>query len=134
MTETTPTRRPILGWDIAVSIAVLLLGGGFLVVAAVIDLFSAALVGSCPVRTCSAGAAVASLGISWFVMFLLAIIGAVLTIISLVRRRQSWWIALLTVVLVVAVWIVGFVLYSQALNHERVVIGGVIALGTALLA
>jgi hypothetical protein len=134
MTETTPTRRPILGWDIAVSIAVLLLGGGFLVVAAVIDLFSAALVGSCPVRTCSAGAAVASLGISWFVMFLLAIIGAVLTIISLVRRRQSWWIALLTVVLVVAVWIVGFVLYSRALNHERVVIGGVIALGTALLA
>jgi hypothetical protein len=134
MTETTPTRRPILGWDIAVSIAVLLLGGGFLVVAAVIDLFSAALVGSCPVRTCSAGAAVASLGISWFVMFLLAISGAVLTIISLVRRRQSWWIALLTVVLVVAVWIVGFVLYSQALNHERVVIGGVIALGTALLA
>jgi hypothetical protein len=37
-------------------------------------------------------------------------------------------------VLVVAVWIVGFVLYSQALNHERVVIGGVVALGTALLA
>jgi hypothetical protein len=134
MTETTPTRRPILGWDIAVSIAVLLLGGGFLVVAAVIDLFSAALVGSCPVRTCSAGAAVASLGISWFVMFLLVIIGSVLTIVSLVRRRQSWWIALLTVVLVVAVWIVGFVLYSRALNHERVVIGGVIALGTALLA
>jgi hypothetical protein len=134
MTETTPTRRPILGWDIAVSIAVLLLGGGFLVVAAVIDLFSAALVGSCPVRTCSAGAAVASLGISWFVMFLLVIIGSVLTIVSLVRRRQSWWIALLTVVLVVAVWIVGFVLYSQALNHERVVIGGVVALGTALLA
>jgi len=134
MTDTTPTRRPILGWDIAVSIAVLLLGGGFLVVAAVIDLFSAALVGSCPVRTCSAGAAVASLGISWFVMFLVAIIGAVLTIVSLVRRRQSWWIALVTVVLVVAVWIVGFVLYSQALNHERVVIGGVVALGTSLLA
>ena len=134
MTDTTPTRRPILGWDIAVSIAVLLLGGGFLVVAAVIDLFSAALVGSCPVRTCSAGSAVASLGISWFVMFLVAIIGAVLTIVSLVRRRQSWWIALVTVVLVVAVWIVGFVLYSQALNHERVVIGGVVALGTSLLA
>lgn len=133
MTDTTPTRRPILGWDIAVSIAVLLLGGGFLVVAAVIDLFSAALVGSCPVRTCSAGAAVASLGISWFVMFLVAIIGAVLTIVSLVRRRQSWWIALVTVVLVVAVWIFGFVLYSQALNHERVVIGGVVALGTTLL-
>ena len=134
MIETTPTKRPILGWDIAVSIAVLLLGGGFLVVAAVIDLFSAALVGSCPVRTCSAGAAVASLGISWFVMFLLAIIGAVLTIVSLVRRRQSWWIALLTVVLVVAVWIVGFVLYSQAVSHARVMMDGVLALGSALLA
>lgn len=132
MTDTTPTRRPILGWDIAVSIAVLLLGGGFLVVAAVIDLFSAALVDSCPVRTCSAGAAVASLGISWFVMLLLVIIGAVLTIVSLVRRRQSWWIALLTLVLVVAVWIVGFVLYSQAVNHDRVAIDGVVALAQSL--
>ena len=76
----------------------------------------------------------ASLGISWFVMFLLAIIGAVLTIVSLVRRRQSWWIALLTVVLVVAVWIVGFVLYSQAVSHARVMMDGVLALGSALLA
>jgi len=132
MTGTTPTKRPILGWDIAVSIAVLLLGGGFLVVAAVIDLFSSAFVDRCPVRTCSAGAAVASLGISWFVMLLLVIIGAVLTIVSLVRRRQSWWIALLTLVLVVAVWIVGFVLYSQAVNHDRVAIDGVVALAQSL--
>lgn len=132
MTGTTPTKRPILGWDIAVSIAVLLLGGGFLVVAAVIDLFSAAFVDHCPVRTCSAGAAVASLGISWFVMLLLVIIGAVLTIVSLVRRRQSWWIALLTLVLVVAVWIAGFVLYSQAVNHGRVAIDGVVALAQSL--
>lgn len=134
MSETTTTRRPLLVWDIAVSTAVLLVGFGFLVVAAVIDLFSAALVGSCPVRTCSAGAAVASLGISWFVMFLLMIIGAVLTIVSLVRRRQAWWVALLALVLVVAVWITGFVLYSQAVSHERVVIDGVVALGTSLLA
>jgi hypothetical protein len=134
MTEPTGTKRPILVWDIAVSIALSLLGGGFLVVAAVIDLFSAALVGSCPVRTCSAGAAVASLGISWFVMFLLVIIGSVLTIVSLVRRRQSWWIALVALVLEVAVWIVGFVLYSQAVNHGRVAVDGVVALGTALLA
>ena len=132
MTGTTPTKRPILGWDIAVSIAVLLLGGGFLVVAAVIDLFSAAFVDRCPVRTCSAGAAVASLGISWFVMLLLVIIGAVLTIVTLVRRRQSWWIALLTLVLVVAVWIAGFVLYSQAVNHDRVAIDGVVALAQSL--
>ncbi|MFM9919543.1 hypothetical protein [Lacisediminihabitans sp. H27-G8] len=133
MTDAIPSKRPLLGWDIAVSVAVLLLGGGFLIVAAVIDLFSAALVGNCPARTCSAGAAVASLGISWFVMFLLVIIGAVLTIVSLARRRQSWWIALVTLVLEVAVWIVGFVLYSQAVNHERVVIDGVVALGATLL-
>jgi hypothetical protein len=134
MTDTIPTKRPLVGWDIAVSIGILLLSGGFLVIAAVIDLFSAALVANCPVRTCSAGAAVASLGISWFVMFLLVTIGAVLTIISLLRRHRSWWIALLALVLVVAVWIIGFVLYSQAVNHERVVIDGVVAMGTALLA
>lgn len=127
------TKRPILVWDIAVSAVVLLIGFGFLVVSAVIDLFSAALVGNCPPRTCSAGAAVASLGISWFVMFLLLIIGAVLTIVTLVRRRQAWWIALLAIVLVVAVWITGFVLYSQAVSHERVVIDGVVALGSSLL-
>lgn len=133
MTELAPAKRPILIWDIAVSIAVILVGFGFLVVAAVIDLVSAALVGNCPARTCSAGAAVASLGISWFVMFLLLTIGAVLTIVTLARRRQAWWIALLALVLVVAVWITGFVLYSQAVSHDRVVVGGVIALGSALL-
>jgi uncharacterized BrkB/YihY/UPF0761 family membrane protein len=112
---------------------VLLLGGGFLIVAGVIDLFSASLVRNCR-RTCSAGAAVVSLGISWFVMFLLMTIGIVLTIVSLVRRRQSWWIALLALVMFVAFWIVGFVLHSQAVNHEREVIDGVVALGAALLA
>ncbi|MET4702721.1 hypothetical protein [Frigoribacterium sp. UYMn621] len=127
------TKRPLLVWDIVVSAAVLLIGVGFLVVSAVIDLFSAALVGNCPARTCSAGAAVASLGISWFVMFLLLVIGAVLTIVTLARRRQAWWIALLAIVLVVAVWITGFVLYSQAVSHERVVIDGVVALGSSLL-
>ena len=133
MTETIATRRPLLVWDIAVSMAVLLTGAGFLVVAAVIDLFSAVLVGRCPVATCSAGAAVASLGISWFVMFLLLIMGNVLTIVSLVRHRQAWWIALLTLVLVAAAWITGFVLYSQAVSHDRVAIDGVVAWGTSLL-
>ena len=133
MTALTPTRRPVLVWDIAVSIAVLLISGGFLVVAAIIDLFSASLVGRCPADTCSAGAAVASLGISWFVMFLLLIMGNVLTIVSLVRRRQAWWIALLTLVLIAAVWIAGFVLYSQAVSHDRMVIDGVVAYGTSLL-
>ncbi len=133
MTETIATRRPLLVWDIAVSIAVLLTGGGFVVVAAVIDLFSAVLMGRCPVATCSAGAAVASLGISWFVMFLLLIMGNVLTIVSLVRHRQAWWIALLTLVLVAAAWIIGYVLYSQAVSHDRVAIDGVVAWGTSLL-
>ncbi len=134
MSESAATRRPILVWDIAVSIAVLVIGFGFLMVSAVIDLFSAAFVGNCPVRTCSAGAAIASLGISWFIMLLILLIGAVLTIVSLVRRRQSWWIALVALVLVVAVWIVGFVYYSQAVSHLRVMMDGVLALGTALLA
>ena len=133
MSDTIANRRPLLVWDIAVSIAVLLIGGGFLVVAAVIDLFSAALVGRCPVATCSAGVAVASLGISWFVMFLLLIMGNVITIVSLVRRRQAWWIALITLVLVVAVWITGFVLYSQAVSHDRVAVDGVVTWGTSLV-
>ena len=133
MSDTFANRRPLLVWDIAVSIAVLLIGGGFLVVAAVIDLFSAALVGRCPVATCSAGVAVASLGISWFVMFLLLIMGNVLTIVSLVRRRQAWWIALITLVLVVAVWITGFVLYSHAVSHDRAAVDGVVTWGTSLV-
>ena len=133
MSDTIANRRPLLVWDIAVSIAVLLIGGGFLVVAAVIDLFSAALAGRCPVATCSAGVAVASLGISWFVMFLLLIMGNVITIVSLVRHRQAWWIALITLVLVVAVWITGFVLYSQAVSHDRVAVDGVVTWGTSLV-
>lgn len=132
MTDSFLFRRPIVVWDVALSIAVLAIDGVFLVTSAVVDIITTAFIGSCPARTCSAGAAVASLGISWFAMFLIFIAGAIATVVALARRRRGWWIALLTMVLMVAGWIVGFVFYSHAVSHELADFGGLVALGTSL--
>jgi hypothetical protein len=132
MTDSLLFRRPIVVWDVALSIALLAIGGVFVVTSAVVDLITTAFIGSCPVRTCNAGDAVASLGISWFAMFLIFIVGAIVTVLALARRRLGWWIALAAVVVMVAVWIVGFVFYSHAVSHEVAGLGGLAALGTTL--
>jgi hypothetical protein len=132
MTDSLLFRRPILVWDVALSIALLAIGGVFLPASGIVDLITTAFIGSCPARSCSAGAAVAALGISWFVMFLILIAGAIGTVLALARRRLGWWIALLPVVLMVAVWIIGFVFYSQAVSHGAAELGGLVALGTSL--
>ncbi len=125
--------RPVVLWDIALSITLLVIGGVFLVVTAVIDVISAALLSSCSPRTCSPGAAVAALGISWFSMFVLLAAGAILTILRLAHRRRGWWMAVATVVVIIAVGVAGIVLSAQAAGAGAVPLSGVVALGTALL-
>ncbi|MCU1586111.1 MAG: hypothetical protein JWM49_2667 [Microbacteriaceae bacterium] len=130
MTDTqgsVPVRRPIIAWDLVVSIVILAAGLVFLMISAVVDLFSAALIGSCPRRSCNPGEAVASLGISWFVMLLIVAAGAIVAIVLIRRRRHSWWVALLAFVLMVAAWIVGFILYSHAVRNGGDTGGGTLA-------
>lgn len=130
----TSEKRPIIVWDIALSIVVLVIGAVVLMVSAFVDLFSAAFIGVCPARTCSAGAAVASLGISWFAMFVILIVATVVAILMMVRRRRCWWVTVLALVLVIAIWIIGYVLFFQAVYHLPAELDGFIALGHPKLA
>jgi hypothetical protein len=85
-------------------------------ISAVVDLLSGAFIASCPSGSCNPGQAVAALGISWFVMLLIFVAGAIVSIVLMVRRRLSWWVALLALILMIAVWIIGLVVYSNAVH------------------
>lgn len=127
----TVGARPIIVWDIALSAVVLVFSIIVLVVSSFIDLFSAAFIGDCPLHTCSAGSAVSALGISWFAMFVIVIMATVLAILRMVRRRRSWWVTVLALVLIVAIWIIGYVLFFQAVHHLPPELDGFVALGFA---
>lgn len=123
MTETliapaaTPARR-FAAWDLVLTIAIILLTGAFLVVTAFVNFFSAIFVGRCVGGTCTAGTAVAALGISWFSMLVVGVVGAIAAIVLLVKRRRAWWVALLALVFVVAAWVVGFLFYTAAVGSQ----------------
>ncbi len=122
-----PARiRRFAVWDLVLTIAIILLTGAFLVVTAFVNFFSAIFVGRCVGGTCSAGTAVAALGISWFSMLVVGVVGAIVAIVLLVKRRRAWWVAL---VFVVAAWVVGFLFYTAAAGSQFGSLDGYSALG-----
>jgi hypothetical protein len=137
MTETliapaaTPTRR-FAAWDLVLTIAVIVLTGAFLVITAFVDFFSALLVGTCSSLDCRPGTAVAALGISWFSMLVVGVVGAIVAIVLLVKRRRAWWVALLALVLVIAGWVAGFLFYTAAVGSQVGSLHGFSAIGSLL--
>ena len=112
-----PPARRAKGWDIALSIVLLVLAGSAFGVGAFVAVFSLAFLDYCPPETCSSdGAAAAQIG-GGFVIALLALVGTVATIILLALRRRGWWVALLTLVVTILGWVGAFVLYAVAVDH-----------------
>jgi uncharacterized membrane protein HdeD (DUF308 family) len=82
--------RPRTVWDVALSIVLLVLANASFLIGALFATFSIAFI---------------------------ALVGSVLTIVFLVRRRRAWWVALGTLLLVVVGWIVGFLVFASALHY-----------------
>ncbi len=120
-------RGAVVIWDAVLSVVVLFVGAIFLTVAAIIDLVTATLLSRCDASTCNAGAAVASLAISWFSMLVLFIVGAILTVTMIIRRRRGWWVAVTAVGLGLASWIIGYILFFQALHDGSAELSGLVA-------
>ena len=123
----TVAKGAVVIWDAVLSLVVLVAGAIFLTVSAIIDLVTATLLSQCDATTCSAGAAVASLAISWFSMLVFFVVGAIVTVTMIIRRRRGWWIAVTAVVLGLASWIIGYVLFFQALHHGATELSGLVA-------
>lgn len=109
-------KRPVSGGDVAISIvalvATLLFGAG----AAVFGLFSLAFLDHCPPETCSAEGAASAVITSVLAAFAVGVVGLVITVVQLVRRKPGWPFAVATLLLCVLAVAAGAVGYSMAVG------------------
>ena len=104
-------------WDVALSIALIVLADAAFAVGAVFAVFSVAFIDYCP-EGCDSNSAVSVQVAIGAILAFIGLLGTVLTIVLLVRRRRGWWVALATFLLITVGWIVGFLLYAAALNDR----------------
>ena len=111
-----PVQPRRSGADIAVSVAVLVLTVLFGAVAAFLGLFSLAFLDHCPPATCSVDGAVNAVFTSLLAAAAIGLIGLVVTVTQLVRRKTAWPFAVGTFVLCVSAVFLGGVGYSAAVG------------------
>src|SRR5215211_7702559 len=111
-----PPKPPIATADIAVSIGALILTVAFGVVAAAMGLFLLAFLDYCPPESCSAEGAVTAVGTALFAAFAIGVVGLVVTVIQLYRRKPGWPFAVATFVLCALAVVLGGVGYTMAVG------------------
>lgn len=109
-------KPPIATTDLWVSIGALLLTVAFGVVAAVMGLFSLAFLDYCPPESCSAEGAVNAVFTALLAAFAIGVVGLVVTVIQLVRRKPAWPFAVGTFVLCAVAVGLGGVGYGMAVG------------------
>lgn len=109
--------RPRKLWDVALSIVLVVLANAAFLIGAIFGVFAIAFIDYCP-RGCDANTGVSIQFIAGAILALVGLIGSVLTIVLLVRRRRAWWVALATLVLIVVGWVADFVVFAFVLNYH----------------
>jgi hypothetical protein len=111
-----PSKPPRSVTDLWVSIAVLvltvLMGG----VGAVFGLFSLAFLDYCPPESCSVDGAVTAVMTALLIAAVVGIIGLIITVVQLVRRKPAWPFAVGTLVVCAVVLAGGAVGYASAVG------------------
>jgi hypothetical protein len=103
-------------WDVVLTIILLVATFIVLVVSAFFDLFAVAFTDYCP-EPCHAGAGVAVVFTVWICSGVLALVGTIVSIIRIARRRRAWWFALATLLLVIVGSIAAFWLYASIVGY-----------------
>jgi hypothetical protein len=111
-----PPKPPTATTDLWVSIGALILTVIFGGAAAVVGLFSLAFLDYCPPETCSAEGAATAVGTALLAAFAIGVLGLVLTVIQLYRRKPGWPFAVATFVLCALAVVLGGVGYAAAVG------------------
>jgi quinol-cytochrome oxidoreductase complex cytochrome b subunit len=111
-----PLKPPASGSDLAISIAALTITVLLGAVAAVFGLFLLAFLDHCPPESCSAEGAVTAVGTALLIAFVIGVVGLVVTVIQLYRRKRGWPFALATLVLCALAVFLGGVGYAVAVG------------------
>lgn len=109
-------KPPISTADLWVSIGALVVTVVFGGAAAVMGLFSLAFLDYCPPESCSADGAATAVGIALMAAFAIGVVGLVVTVIQLVRRKPGWPFAVATFVLCAVAVVLGGVGYAMAVS------------------
>lgn len=104
------------GADVAISIVTLLLMVVLVAATAFLGLFSLAFLDHCPPATCSVDGAVNAVFTSLLAAAGIAVVGIVVTIVALIRRKTVWPFAVGAFALCAATVLVGIVGYSSAVG------------------
>lgn len=103
-----PARPPVKGWDIAVTVILLVLDVGVAAIASFAGLFLVMGSDSCGTRDCSTGLIVLGwllgMGLPWVAL----VVTAIVAIVRLVRRRLAFWVPIVGAALIVASVFLGF--------------------------
>jgi hypothetical protein len=111
-----PPKPPIAATDLWVSIGALVLTVLFGMVAAVMGLFSLAFLDYCPPESCSAEGAATAVFTAVVAAFAIGVVGLVVTVIQLVRRKPAWPFAVGTLLLCAVAVGLGGVGYAMAVG------------------
>jgi hypothetical protein len=111
-----PPKPPIATTDLTISIGALVLTVGFGVVAAAAGLFSLAFLDNCPPQSCSADGAATAVGTALLAALAIGILGLVVTVVQLYRRKPGWPFAVATFVLCALAVALGAVGYAVAVG------------------
>jgi hypothetical protein len=111
-----PPKPSIATTDLAVSIGALVLTVMFGVVAAAMGLFSLAFLDSCPPETCSVDGAVTAVATALLAGCAIGVVGLVVTVIQLYRRKPGWPFAVATFALCALAIVLGGVGYAMAVG------------------
>jgi hypothetical protein len=113
---TQPTKPPISGVDLAVSIISLVLTLLMGIAAAVLGMFSLAFLDYCPPESCSADNAFTAVAAAVVVALAIGVIGLAATTARLYKRRPAWPFAIATLVLCLMAFGFGVVGYAVAVG------------------
>ncbi len=111
-----PPKPPIAISDLVISIGALILTLAFGVVAAAMGLFSLAFLDYCPPQSCSAEGAASAVVFALMAAFAIGVVGLVVTVIQLVRRKPGWPFAVATFLLCGLAVVLGGVGYAMAVG------------------
>jgi hypothetical protein len=111
-----PSKPPIVRNDLWISIGVLAFTVVFGVVAATMGLFSLAFLDYCPPESCSAEGAATAVGTGLLAALAIGVIGLVVTVIQLYRRKPGWPFAVATFLLCALAVVLGGVGYAAAVG------------------
>ncbi|MDQ1112447.1 uncharacterized BrkB/YihY/UPF0761 family membrane protein [Microbacterium testaceum] len=111
-----PAARTSRGWDVALTIVLLVLLPLLALAASYAGVLLAFASNACGSTTCNTGLMNIGFWTAVISPWVVLVIGVIVAIVRLVRRRLAFWVPLVTVVAVVAVWFVAAALVGAGVS------------------